>query len=258
MACEVRKLDLGAFLKLPRRRVDKGCCAICHETFDGALCTFLPCSTFSSCPAFFHGECVLDWLDRKLTCPLCRRSFDLELGSNHTMSSDCLPQLWNGSPARDVATLPSESWDGAIHPEWRVLGGEQATEPSMLTHQTPTANRPPARRVTARRAAPFEFPQSLPSPSMARTGPARSPVDVARRPTPLRSASGSQARSVNGSAPASFASSWSGRSPVMGIRRVTESDGPRRFFTQMSRVDGNTRRSIEVRVAALHRARHCA
>lgn len=49
-----------------RRSCDE--CAICLEDFQvGQLCQVFPV-----CGHIFHSECIDHWLERKLTCPICR------------------------------------------------------------------------------------------------------------------------------------------------------------------------------------------
>jgi len=55
---------------------DPAQCAICYEPFQHLEeARALPCSSFTSCPSFFHGVCVRVWLSREGSCPLCRRHF---------------------------------------------------------------------------------------------------------------------------------------------------------------------------------------
>merc|ERR1712217_833136 len=49
-------------------------CAVCHESLNGADAKLFPRGHV------FHNECILQWFQRQLTCPLCRRSFTKELG----------------------------------------------------------------------------------------------------------------------------------------------------------------------------------
>lgn len=49
-------------------------CAVCHEGFGVEEAKLFPCGHF------FHADCILQWLERQLTCPLCRRSFAPEIG----------------------------------------------------------------------------------------------------------------------------------------------------------------------------------
>jgi hypothetical protein len=50
-------------------------CAVCHESFNGTEdAKLFPCGHF------YHAECILQWFERQLSCPLCRRSFVQELG----------------------------------------------------------------------------------------------------------------------------------------------------------------------------------
>lgn len=93
-------LDLRAFARLLARRVglrkgEEGAfCAVCHERFSGMVATFLPCAGFSTCPSFYHSECLLSWLKRQLSCPLCRRSFDAELGHHIGILGPAVRPQW--------------------------------------------------------------------------------------------------------------------------------------------------------------------
>lgn len=48
-------------------------CAVCHESLRGNDSKLFPCGHF------YHTDCILQWFQRQLTCPLCRRSFLPEL-----------------------------------------------------------------------------------------------------------------------------------------------------------------------------------
>lgn len=60
-------------------------CAVCQEPFGEEGAKVFPCGHF------YHADCILKWLERQLTCPLCRRSFVAELGD--TSSSSTSDQL---------------------------------------------------------------------------------------------------------------------------------------------------------------------
>lgn len=46
-----------------------GDCAICLEDYVEGDC----CRIFPKCKHMFHSDCIDDWLEKNLTCPICRR-----------------------------------------------------------------------------------------------------------------------------------------------------------------------------------------
>ncbi|XP_027342935.1 putative RING-H2 finger protein ATL19 [Abrus precatorius] len=73
---EKRGQMLRTFKKLPplvnygRHHMIRNCgeCAICLEDFQVGQC----CQVFPVCNHFFHSDCIDHWLQKKLTCPICR------------------------------------------------------------------------------------------------------------------------------------------------------------------------------------------
>ncbi|KAE9585197.1 hypothetical protein Lal_00017989 [Lupinus albus] len=49
-----------------------GECAICLENFEAGQF----CQVFPMCKHIFHSDCIDNWLQKKLTCPICRSCID--------------------------------------------------------------------------------------------------------------------------------------------------------------------------------------
>eukprot|EP00929_Paragymnodinium_shiwhaense_P050207 TRINITY_DN25299_c0_g1_i2.p1 TRINITY_DN25299_c0_g1~~TRINITY_DN25299_c0_g1_i2.p1 ORF type:complete len:263 (+),score=35.09 TRINITY_DN25299_c0_g1_i2:181-969(+) len=68
--------------QLPQRRCSGADeCAVCQESLSGQDAKLFPCGHF------YHSECILQWFQRQVTCPLCRRSFRRELRRDSSPSS---------------------------------------------------------------------------------------------------------------------------------------------------------------------------
>jgi len=68
--------------------VEEGCCDICLVDFTDSTCTLLVVgSPNPDCSHHYHDECILNWLEKKPTCPCCRAEYlktssaDVEEGS---------------------------------------------------------------------------------------------------------------------------------------------------------------------------------
>eukprot|EP00929_Paragymnodinium_shiwhaense_P101711 TRINITY_DN64877_c0_g1_i1.p1 TRINITY_DN64877_c0_g1~~TRINITY_DN64877_c0_g1_i1.p1 ORF type:complete len:332 (+),score=42.87 TRINITY_DN64877_c0_g1_i1:119-1114(+) len=155
------ELDLAAFSRLRAKRISDGCCAICHVDFEGSVATLLPCASFSSCPSFYHTECLLQWLERQLTCPLCRRSFEdelgcyapepaLDLGTTLTVLSRFrLPS----SPTAAASDLESSWHSGDVRMSWRLGGSERDQAPTGAVQDSPNRRSASTRAENAVSAA---------------------------------------------------------------------------------------------------------
>jgi len=75
-------------------------CAICHECFGAEEAKMFPCGHF------YHADCILQWLERQLTCPLCRRSF--------------APEIGNASPNPALEQLLDEAQPTTVQRSWSV------------------------------------------------------------------------------------------------------------------------------------------
>lgn len=113
------KVNYHGFMSLPCRQFPAGSkaeCAICHEGFSSSYkAKLLPCATFTACPSFFHGDCLLQWLERQCSCPLCRRSFEGELGRapsphSHAVSSSSRPTENSFSIHRGNGSSPASAF----------------------------------------------------------------------------------------------------------------------------------------------------
>lgn len=240
------QVDMDAFLNLACRHfktADDIACAICHEAFGMTAAKLLPCATFSSCPSFYHSRCLLLWLDRQLSCPLCRRSFAGQLGvSHHHFSSAPLnidfpatpvspnspfqpPSPYDGGT--DTQVQNPASWEETVLPVWRVRDGGAAASRSL--------------------AQPVAAIETSPSPQRHLATPSRG-MSLAQH----------QLSSV-GIRRTNFAITSPVRTgmPWLADRRRAELPGRSsanvQLFTQMDRVDLDTRRTLQRRVAALHR-----
>lgn len=58
----------------PRHDVTEGCCEICLADFDG-MDENIVGSPNKECIHIFHSDCIVEWLERKPTCPCCRATY---------------------------------------------------------------------------------------------------------------------------------------------------------------------------------------
>lgn len=65
--CERQKRE-NSFV--PNEGADMGVCAVCLEDMSGGATELIE----MPCRHFFHQSCILAWLVKKLSCPLCRAS----------------------------------------------------------------------------------------------------------------------------------------------------------------------------------------
>mmetsp|Transcript_153201 Transcript_153201/g.270308 ORF Transcript_153201/g.270308 Transcript_153201/m.270308 type:complete len:245 (+) Transcript_153201:83-817(+) len=95
-------VDREAFQnKLPNRHCSATEeCAICHDGFGAEEAKMFPCGHF------FHAHCILEWLERQLTCPLCRRSF--------------APEIGNASPNPALEQLLDEARPTTVQRSWSL------------------------------------------------------------------------------------------------------------------------------------------
>lgn len=71
------------------KEVQEPLCMICLSNFqDGDILSLLPCA----CGHQYHRVCLISWLERKVTCPLCTVSVGGLLLGNHQNSLSRLPQ----------------------------------------------------------------------------------------------------------------------------------------------------------------------
>ena len=71
------------------KEVQEPLCMICLSNFqDGDILSLLPCA----CGHQYHRVCLISWLERKVTCPLCTISVGGLLLGNHQNSLSRLPQ----------------------------------------------------------------------------------------------------------------------------------------------------------------------
>ena len=71
------------------KEVQEPLCMICLSNFqDGDILSLLPCA----CGHQYHRVCLISWLERKVTCPLCTVSVGGLLLGNHQNSMSRLPQ----------------------------------------------------------------------------------------------------------------------------------------------------------------------
>ena len=85
------------------QEVQEPLCMICLSNFqDGDILTKLPCA----CGHRYHRVCLISWLERKVTCPLCTVSVGGLLLGNHQNPLNRLPQIDSVIQAR---TCPREN-----------------------------------------------------------------------------------------------------------------------------------------------------
>eukprot|EP00055_Hartaetosiga_balthica_P008467 m.31686 g.31686 ORF g.31686 m.31686 type:complete len:396 (+) comp6324_c2_seq1:182-1369(+) len=63
-----------AYKKVAVDSDDDSVCYICHDTYEDNTAYSL-----TSCSHKFHAECVDQWFQKKLTCPICRKPINCEL-----------------------------------------------------------------------------------------------------------------------------------------------------------------------------------
>lgn len=261
MAALKGTVDYHAFMGLPCRRFPPGLeaeCAICHEGFNGTPAKLLPCATFTTCPSFFHADCLLLWLERQRSCPLCRRSFEGELGtspspcsslhwsevssiSRPTEGSSPLPSSFPSSPTFRGRSPPpaSAQWPDVIGPGWEFRRGE--VQPSGGDRHTTTSDSVRHEFTLSGPAGRWLPAQEL----LQRCRQRRSqPIEAAVGPTRTPSMRRTLARTSPGQA-------WAADSSAAGMVAAARR-GPR-LFTNTSSLDADTRRTLQSRVAALHR-----
>jgi len=259
----VKELDLFAFAQLPTKRHPGACCTICHEEFGDEDAILLPCAGFSACQSFHHAECLRGWLRRQLTCPLCRRSFAAELAreaaTKEEKASSRSSSRLSLSPSPSVSSSASEAEDH-FQDHWRLwvldaqslrsdAGGGFAFPSMAAARVVGTAGHAEARRLERLTGTSTQ----LRSPSTA--------AATQRPPRPLAASQPSTAAWRRSSRPAAAANAASRgsltRAPVSSAAlqplpsrgRFSQTDG---FFTPLERLDPDTRRAIQRRVAALH------
>eukprot|EP00931_Biecheleriopsis_adriatica_P044181 TRINITY_DN25248_c0_g1_i1.p1 TRINITY_DN25248_c0_g1~~TRINITY_DN25248_c0_g1_i1.p1 ORF type:complete len:237 (-),score=39.33 TRINITY_DN25248_c0_g1_i1:13-723(-) len=230
------EVDYAAFCKLPRRKLfgeeaERESCVICHEGFTGSRrsATLLPCASFSNCPCLFHGDCLLRWLEKQRSCPLCRRSFEGELGSvgveEFTLPTS--PTVYNPhdlSSWSEAARRCRGAW-GPQSPQARDLRiSEVISESEHLTRHSRS-------RQSASRGA-------------LETSPSAQGRSTRRRASRWEEALGSFFTLPSSPSLAS-------RQGTAGRRHA--SAGAPGLFTPTERLDPDTRRTMQRRIAALHR-----
>lgn len=266
MAKSQSKLDYDAFMGLPYRRFPSGVdaeCAICHEGFNGTSAKLLPCATFTACPSYFHADCLLQWLERQFSCPLCRREFEGTLGavpspcgslhlseisstSRLADSSSPLPSSFPSSPTgrgiflrtRDTAPPAPASWEHAwnsFRADARNASsslGQMNVSPFTQARHASTLSQPADRWLSA-----HELLDRRRGRRISPAGPGTEPAQSVMRRTPARTAPGQ---------------AWAGTPSTSSARPVAAARGPQ-LFTNTRNLDLDTRRTLQSRVAALHR-----
>eukprot|EP00443_Scrippsiella_acuminata_P109747 CAMPEP_0115709270 /NCGR_PEP_ID=MMETSP0272-20121206/72377_1 /TAXON_ID=71861 /ORGANISM="Scrippsiella trochoidea, Strain CCMP3099" /LENGTH=241 /DNA_ID=CAMNT_0003150859 /DNA_START=51 /DNA_END=773 /DNA_ORIENTATION=+ len=241
MAQHWSHLNLAAYSALPRRRLhpdDDTACTICHESFGSEAPVLLPCASFSSCQSFYHSDCLLMWLERQLTCPLCRRQFDNELGAASTLdfpsaSSPLLPQ--SASPSS-----PS-LWDGTVQLEWRVHGGDG------VTRATPQNSLPSLSATSVSALLPTGIMGSVATArAIVASSTERGEIHMGARSASSRLLD--RRPFVQGSATMPLGG-WAGMQArrACGVTRVTPHEstlGQTRLLTPTHRLDAGTRREL--------------
>lgn len=246
----------------------------------------LPCARLSTCPSHFHAECLLAWLERQLTCPLCRRSFEGELGGGDGMHLDAeqlasaasMPSLAGlgghahlagpvrdhrgGSEARADAedSLGLGLSGGPTGGRWRASGGgggapedafartdgwrgglrsrQQSAAWPLLDSPSPNSASTHARSATL--ASPAAATQRSARPAAHRQPPRQRMTPPATSSTSFYSSASAAGR----------------RSPnAPGRPGTSDLPGGVRLFTPVERLDLDTRRTLQQRVAALHQQR---
>lgn len=255
-------LDADAFDGLPCKRFprkESAACAICHEDFAGGAAKLLPCASFSACPSFFHTDCLHQWLGRQLSCPLCRRSFEGELGAPEDNASQCSSvysrpvSVGTGDSSRaPTQSLPSGSLPflartDAVIGQWQ----HESMQPDAQDWDSLWDNRTmiaPGWRVHSSAAQTV----SVPSPLRRTDGWAIEPSSTASSSRTGTRHSPSRFLSQPSRAGGGFGNASTVRTgmPWVQSRRQTSSA---HLFTNLDRLDMDTRRTMQRRVATLHR-----
>ena len=98
---------------------DTKTCSVCQEDFAlGEMATLLPCGHL------FHGKCIVQWLEKNRTCPLCRK----EVCVHQSMLFILMCVLcWSAFVSVDVCIrslstlLRRSALEGVRQPWWEVM-----------------------------------------------------------------------------------------------------------------------------------------
>ena len=67
------KIDSNPYLTIRLSKIEKSCCDICMMDYE--LGDVVSQSNNSNCDHIFHKDCILDWMQKKHSCPCCRRNY---------------------------------------------------------------------------------------------------------------------------------------------------------------------------------------